>query len=101
MLRSTWGRDSVRRRRRARSVLRFALSFALAGRAGFAGPTLGDEPASLTPSDYRDDAKLADLLWKRSPDVLEARSALGSAASDELRSQLLPNPALDFTWGTV
>ncbi len=57
--------------------------------------------ASLTPDEYADEAKLVELLWNQSPDVLEARTAAGIAASEVTRAGRFPNPALDFTWGTI
>jgi len=57
--------------------------------------------AALTPGDYADEAKLAALLWDRSPDVLDARTSAGIAASEVTRARAYPNPALDFTWGTI
>jgi cobalt-zinc-cadmium efflux system outer membrane protein len=109
MLKPTWDREPVfRRGSRARRVLRFALSFALLGRPLLSRhaeaaeqPAQSSEPATLSPGDYRNETRLVDLLWTRAPDVLDARSSLGSAASDLLRSETLPNPAFDFTWGTV
>jgi len=55
----------------------------------------------LTPADYVDESALAELLWQRSPEVLEARTAAGTAASEVTRAGLYPNPQLDFTWGTI
>src|SRR5262249_50234389 len=57
--------------------------------------------ASLTAGDYSDPAKLVGLLWDRSQDVLEARRAAATAASEVTRAQKLPNPTLDFSWGTI
>jgi len=59
------------------------------------------ESTRLTPSDYADEAKLVALLWNQSPDVLEARSSAGVAASEVTRARKFPNPTLDFTWGTI
>jgi cobalt-zinc-cadmium efflux system outer membrane protein len=55
----------------------------------------------LTAGDYADESKLADMLWTRSPDVLDARTSAGVAAGEVTRARTLPNPSLDFTWGTV
>src|SRR6266478_1226543 len=66
--------------------------------AAWAEPT---SPPTLTASDYSDEAKLADLLWNASPDVVEARTAAGIAASEVTRARTYPNPTLDFTWGTI
>lgn len=58
-------------------------------------------PVSLTPADYLDQAKLTGLLWEQSPEVVEARRSAGIAASEVTRARKYPNPALDFTWGTI
>jgi len=58
-------------------------------------------PVSLTPTDYLDEAKLMGLLWEQSPEVVEARRSAGIAASEVTRARKYPNPALDFTWGTI
>jgi len=57
--------------------------------------------APLTPAQYADESTLAALLWTQSPEVLDARTAAGTAASEVTRAGTLPNPALDFTWGTI
>lgn len=54
-------------------------------------------PAAL----YRDEAALVEKLWERSPDVLEARAAAGMTAAEVTRAFTFPNPAFDFTWGTI
>ena len=56
---------------------------------------------ALTAAEYGDESRLADLLWNQSPEVLEARTSAGVAASEVTRARKYPNPALDFTWGTV
>src|SRR5215470_16464022 len=56
---------------------------------------------SLKPVDYADEAKLVALLWSRSPDVVDARGAVGLAASELTRARTYPNPALDMGWGTI
>jgi cobalt-zinc-cadmium efflux system outer membrane protein len=58
-------------------------------------------PVSLTPADYIDEAKLTNLLWEQSPEVVEARRSAGIAASEVTRAHQYPNPAMDFTWGTI
>jgi outer membrane protein, heavy metal efflux system len=58
-------------------------------------------PPTLTAGDYSDEAALAELLWNQSPDVIEARTSAGVAASEVTRARTLPNPTLDFTWGTI
>jgi cobalt-zinc-cadmium efflux system outer membrane protein len=72
-----------------------ALAYPLAARAQ------PDTVTALTPADYADEGKLADLLWTRSPEVLEARASAGIAASEVTRARTLPNPSIDFTWGTI
>ena len=56
---------------------------------------------ALSSVTYTDETELAQLLWTQSPEVLEARAAAGSASSELIRARTLPNPALDFTWGTI
>ena len=58
-------------------------------------------PVSLAPADYLDEAKLTGLLWEQCPEVVEARRSAGVAASEVTRAHKYPNPALDFTWGTI
>jgi len=58
-------------------------------------------PVSLAPADYLDEAKLTGLLWEQGPEVVEARRSAGVAASEVTRARKYPNPALDFTWGTI
>ena len=55
----------------------------------------------LTPEDYRDESKIAALLWQRSPEVLQWRQDIGVAASEVTRARKYPNPVLDFNWGTI
>jgi outer membrane protein, heavy metal efflux system len=69
-----------------------------------AASALGQQPSapvSLVPADYLDEAKLTGLLWEQSPEVVEARRSAGIAASEVTRARKFPNPALDFTWGTI
>ncbi|HEY2387186.1 MAG TPA: TolC family protein [Candidatus Binatia bacterium] len=56
---------------------------------------------SLDVTDYDDETKLAAALWQHAPEVIDARSAAASAAGDLRRARTLPNPTLDFTWGTM
>ena len=56
---------------------------------------------ALTSTQYADENALAELLWTQSPEVLEARAATGVASSEVTRARTLPNPTLDFTWGTI
>jgi cobalt-zinc-cadmium efflux system outer membrane protein len=56
---------------------------------------------SLAATDYLDEAKLTGLLWEQCPEVVEARRSAGVAASEVTRARKYPNPALDFTWGTL
>lgn len=62
------------------------------------------EPAAetaVTADLYSNESRLADILWERSTDVLEARSNAGVSASEITRAYTYPNPQLDFTWGTI
>ena len=61
------------------------------------------QPVAMTlkPEDYSEEAKLATLLWAQTPEVIEARGEAGAAASEVTRARKLPNPTLDFTWGTI
>jgi cobalt-zinc-cadmium efflux system outer membrane protein len=43
-----------------------------------------------------DDEAVAALLWQHAPALAEARSQLGAARSDVIRSHLFPNPSLDL-----
>jgi cobalt-zinc-cadmium efflux system outer membrane protein len=56
---------------------------------------------ALEASDYQDEPRLATFLWEQAPEVIDARSAAASAAGDLRKARTLPNPTLDFTWGTV
>ena len=56
---------------------------------------------ALDVTDYDDEAKLAAALWAHAPEVIDARSAAATAASDLHKARTLPNPQLDFTWGTM
>lgn len=60
-----------------------------------------DPALPLTPSEYADEARLVELLWNRSPEVLDARTSAGLAASEVTRAHKYPNPSIDFTWGTI
>ncbi len=55
----------------------------------------------LRSDSYSDEARLVELLWERSPDVLEARATAGVSAAEVTRAQTYPNPQLDFTWDTI
>ena len=44
---------------------------------------------------------LAELVWSRSRDVIDARHAAAVAASKVTRSLLFPNPTVDLAWGTI
>jgi cobalt-zinc-cadmium efflux system outer membrane protein len=68
---------------------------AITGRANAQAPVV------LTPGDYADEARLVDILWRQSREVIEAREGVGRAASEVTRSGKYPNPNLDFTWGTI
>ncbi|MBI3767641.1 MAG: TolC family protein [Deltaproteobacteria bacterium] len=41
------------------------------------------------------------MLWEQSPEVIDARAAAATAASELGHARTLPNPQLDFTWGTI
>jgi outer membrane protein, heavy metal efflux system len=56
---------------------------------------------ALEVADYDDETKLATVLWERAPEVIDARTAAATAASDLRKTRTLPNPQLDFTWGTM
>jgi len=56
---------------------------------------------SLDVTDYDDETRLATALWAHAPEVIDARSAAATAAGDLHRARTLPNPQLDFTWGTM
>ena len=47
---------------------------------------------ALSPADYQDEARLAQLIWDRAPEVLEARQQSQVAASEVTRAHLYPNP---------
>ena len=83
---------------RRRPTLAF---FCLLSLLGSRPAVRADEPPGLTPPDYDNDAKLAELVWSRSGDVIDARRTAAVAASKVTRSLLYPNPALDFAWGTI
>ena len=44
---------------------------------------------------------LAAALWTSSPEVVSARGAVADARAVAERSELLPNPTLTATWGTI
>jgi cobalt-zinc-cadmium efflux system outer membrane protein len=56
---------------------------------------------ALDVTDYGDETTLAAAVWQQSREVIEARAAAGTAASELRRARTLPNPQLDFTWGTI
>src|SRR5438132_1525370 len=64
--------------------------------AGAVAPAL-----ALDVTDYGDETKLAAAVWEQSPEVIEARAGVGTAASELRKTRTLPNPQLDFTWGTI
>jgi len=57
--------------------------------------------SGLSAHDYGDDALLGAWLWTHNPEVIDARSAVRAASAETTRSQLLPNPSFDATWGTI
>src|ERR1051325_2956807 len=60
-----------------------------------------EEVPLLSPAAYEDELALADLLWRHSAEVREARSAVGVASSEAMRARLYPNPAVDLGWNTI
>ncbi len=86
---------------RRRLLFRHIASVSLLTFAAAAHGQQQSVPVSLTPADYLDEAKLTGLLWEQSPEVVEARRSAGIAASEVTRAHKYPNPALDFTWGTI
>lgn len=61
----------------------------------------GDGPSELDLARLPDDARLTELLWSHSPDVVAARAKLAGAEADLVRAGLLPNPTLDGSWNTI
>lgn len=59
------------------------------------------EPGPLALGALPGEEELARLLWERSPEFSAARARLASARAELVRAGLLPNPELDFTWGTL
>lgn len=59
------------------------------------------EPTVLDLSQLPSEAQLAGVVWKHGPDLVAARTKLGQATADVARTELLPNPAFDFQWGTI
>ena len=83
-----------------RNAIRFAVAVVLTASCGSYAAT--DKPTASSPSlRYDDEKQLSELLWRQSPEVLDARAAFDAARSDLLRAQTYPNPNLDFTWGTI
>src|SRR5690349_6303744 len=66
--------------------------------SGLAQSTGADQ---LGGGDYLDENTLAELLWAQAPEVLDARTLAGVAASEVTRAHTYPNPNFDFTWGTI
>jgi len=60
-----------------------------------------ETPATLDLPHMPDDATVAQLLWSRSPDLVEARARMETARGELLRAGFRPNPAVDATWGTI
>jgi cobalt-zinc-cadmium efflux system outer membrane protein len=73
-------------------------ALSLVGASGRAG---AQAAAPLTPRDYSDDGHLAERLWVRSREVIDARESVGLAAAEVTRAGKYPNPRIDFTWGTI
>ncbi|MEO5769061.1 MAG: TolC family protein [Polyangia bacterium] len=56
---------------------------------------------SSAPTDPFNEPGLAAALWTSSPEVVSARGAVADARAVAERSELLPNPTLTATWGTI
>jgi cobalt-zinc-cadmium efflux system outer membrane protein len=68
--------------------------------ATLASATPSDPPAvsrSLAPTED----ELAQLVWKRSPVLVQVRQSLIEGEANRDRSHLLPNPTLTGTWATI
>ncbi len=50
---------------------------------------------------YGDELALAQLLWERAAEVLQARTALEQGRSALLRARTYPNPSLEGAWSAV
>lgn len=50
---------------------------------------------------YNDDQALAELLWERAVDVVQARAALEQGRSALVRASTYPNPSLEGAWSTI
>ncbi len=85
----------MKRERRLRQLIG-AVGVAGGIAAGVVAPAL-----ALDVTDYGDETKLAAAVWEQSPEVIEARAGVGTAASELRKTRTLPNPQLDFTWGTI
>ena len=66
-----------------------------------AAQTESSETPVLAAAVYGEDDRLAAWLWAHNPDVIEARANARGVAAEATRARLLPNPALDMTWGTI
>jgi len=62
------------------------------------GPRLA---TAIEPAAYDDEPVLVAALWEQSPEVIDARAQAATAASELRKARTLPNPQLDFTWGTI
>ncbi|GIW46106.1 MAG: RND transporter [Candidatus Binatia bacterium] len=51
--------------------------------------------------DYGNEQSLAELLWERAAEVIEARAAIRQGESAYERARLYPNPTLDAAWSTI
>ena len=52
-------------------------------------------------TDPFDERALAAALWVASPDIVAAKGSVIDADANEQRAALLPNPALNASWGTI
>jgi cobalt-zinc-cadmium efflux system outer membrane protein len=66
-----------------------------------ARPARAQSASPPAPPDYDDEARLGELLWEHSPEVIEARQQIGVAGSELTRARLYPNPQLDLGWNTI
>ena len=71
-----------------------------APRMAWAQSNASDTPV-LAAADYGEDGRLATWLWQHNPDVIEARATVRATAAEATRARQLPNPSMDFTWGTI
>jgi cobalt-zinc-cadmium efflux system outer membrane protein len=66
----------------------------------FAVQTQSPAPAASTPDPFVE-RSIAETLWRRSPELTQARLGLIEGEATRDRSHLLPNPTLGATWSTI